>query len=332
MIPRELLFGNPDKVLPTLSPDGKRLAWLAPDNRNVLQVWVKTIGQDDVRAITADKKRGIRRYLWAPNSKVLLYLQDVDGDENWHLFGVNLDSGESRDFTPYEAVQARLTGSDAKFPDVILISLNLRDKRLHDVYRLNVNTGALLLDNKNPGDVLQYWADPKFVVRAAKTITRDGGTELRIRDDERSDWRSWMKVGPEETLEFVDFTADGGSAIVVSSVGRNTSAVVERDISSGKEKRVASSEEADVDYVMIHPTRHVVEAVAFTKGRREWRVIDPGVKSDFEGIAKLEDGDFFVASRNADDTAGIREDGAAFGAGSRTRIGRIGKAQHGTCG
>ena len=71
LIPREILFGNPERTSPELSPDGKRLAWLAPDTNNVLQVWVKTVGKEDDKIITADKKRGIRQYLWARNNRVL---------------------------------------------------------------------------------------------------------------------------------------------------------------------------------------------------------------------------------------------------------------------
>ena len=74
LISRDILFGNPERTSPALSPDGKRLAWLAPDTNNVLQVWVKTVGKDDDKIITADKKRGIRQYFWAKDNRNLLYL------------------------------------------------------------------------------------------------------------------------------------------------------------------------------------------------------------------------------------------------------------------
>ena len=65
LISRDILFGNPERSSPKLSPDGQRLAWIAPDKKNVLQVWVKTAGKDDDKMVTADKKRGIRQYFWA---------------------------------------------------------------------------------------------------------------------------------------------------------------------------------------------------------------------------------------------------------------------------
>src|SRR3954469_8003669 len=95
LIPRSVLFDNPEKTSPKLSPDGKRLAWLAPDGRNVLQDWVKTVGEGDDKIVTAHTKRGIRQYTWAENSKVLLYLQDSDGDENWHVYGVDPSAAEA---------------------------------------------------------------------------------------------------------------------------------------------------------------------------------------------------------------------------------------------
>src|SRR5206468_13031151 len=126
-------------------------------------------------------------------------------------------------------------------------------------------------------------ADPKFQIRAAQIQTPDGGTEIRIRDDAKSPWRSWIKVGPDEILDFLDFTADGGSALLKSSIGADTARVVEKNVASGAEKVIASSEEVDAGNVQIHPKKHIVEAVSFAPGRAKWTVVDPSVKSDFDG-------------------------------------------------
>src|ERR1039457_4447375 len=106
LISRDILFGNPERAQPRVSPDGQRLAWLAPDKKKVLQAWVKTVGKDDDKMVTADKKRGIRQYFWAEDNRTLLYQQDNDGDENFHVFGVDLASDNVRDFTPFQGVRA----------------------------------------------------------------------------------------------------------------------------------------------------------------------------------------------------------------------------------
>jgi dipeptidyl aminopeptidase/acylaminoacyl peptidase len=302
LISRDILFGNPERTSPALSPDGKRLAWLAPDTNNVLQVWVKTVGKDDDKIITADKKRGIRQHFWAKDNRNLLYLQDSDGDENFHAYGVDLDSGNVRDYTPFQGVRAQVTDLNPDFPNDVLLELNLRDRALFDVYRLNLKNGALELDTQNPGDVAGWGADAQFRVRSAQIATPEGGTEIRVRADQQSPWKTFLKVGPEEILEALEFTQDGQSLYLRSSIGRDTAAVVEKNVADGKEKVLAVSDEVDAGNVVIHPRLHVVEAVSFSPGRTRWQVVDPAVKEDFDGLAKLNDGDFVIVNRTeADD-------------------------------
>src|SRR5688572_24845679 len=79
LIPRRVLFGNPDKAAPRISPDSKQLAYLAPVN-GVLNVWVGPVAKpEEAKPVTQDKKRGIRSYFWAYTGKHILYVQDTDG-------------------------------------------------------------------------------------------------------------------------------------------------------------------------------------------------------------------------------------------------------------
>jgi dipeptidyl aminopeptidase/acylaminoacyl peptidase len=301
LISREILFGNPERTQPRLSPDGQRLAWIAPDKKNVLQVWVKTVGKDDDKMVTADKKRGIRQYFWAHDNATLLYQQDNDGDENFHVYGVDLASGNVRDYTPYQGVRAGVADLNPDFPDEVLVEANIRNRQLMDVQRLNLKTGALTLDTENPGDVGGWGTDAKFQVRAAQAQTPDGGTEIRVRDGAKSPWKTLLKVGPDEVVDFEDFTADGNSAILRSSVGRDTAPIVEKNIASGAERVIAASTEVDAGPVVIQPRKHVVQAVGFAPGRNSWKVLDPSVQADFDGIAKLNPGDFTIVNRTEKD-------------------------------
>ena len=305
LIPREVLFGNPERAAPQLSPDATHIAWLAPDKKNVLQVWIKTvgqgIGQSDDQMVTADKKRGIRQYFWAPDSKMLIYLQDGDGDENFHVHGVDLTNKNDRDYTAIQGVRASITAVEPAIPNEILVEMNARDRHLFDVYRLNLQSGALALDTQNPGDVAGWQADNKLNVLGAQIQTPDGGTEIRVRDNAQSPWRTLMKVGPEENLGLLDFSADGKSVYLESSVGADTARVIQRDLATGNEKVIAFSDAVDAGIVVINPTTRVIEAVSFEPGRRTWKVIDPGVKADFDAIAKLDSGDFTILNRDTAD-------------------------------
>jgi dipeptidyl aminopeptidase/acylaminoacyl peptidase len=301
LIPREVLFGNPERTAPALSPDGRRLAWLAPDTNNVLQVWVKTLGQADDRIVTADKKRGIRTYRWAKDDRTLLYLQDSDGDENFHVYGADLVSGNVRDLTPIQGVRAGIVALETGFPSAVLVTLNARNREQFDVYRIDLPTGALVLDTENPGDVSDWVADGKLQVRGAQITTPDGGTEIRVRTRTGSPWKSWMKVGPTEILDPIAFSANGKSLFIATSLGSDTARVAERKLAGAAEKTIAQSPEVDAGQVLIHPEKHLVEAVSFAPDRQHWTVIDPAVQPDFEALRGVHAGDFNVISRDRAD-------------------------------
>ena len=301
LIPRDTLLGNPERADPHISPDGKRLAWLAPDEHDLMQVWVQTIGQHEARAVTADKTRGIPSYSWAFDSKTILYSQDAAGDENFHVFAVDLSSHNVRDLTPWQGVRAELAAASPKFPERILVALNLRDRKVMDIYRVDLRTGAVELDTKNPGDIAGWLTDDQLLVRAATVITPDGGTEIRVRDSAAGAWRTLMKASMQDDLGALDFTRDGRSIFLATSIGTNTMRLVRHELASGKETDIARSDDADLGEVVIQPTSHIVQAAAFDPGRKHWTVIDPSIQADFDTIAKISDGDFNIADRDLAD-------------------------------
>ena len=226
LIPREVLFGNPEKAGPQISPDGRMLAYLAPFE-GVLNVWTRTIGQNDDRVATTDRKRTVRMFVWQGDSRHILYLQDNEGDENFHVFQTDLETNVTRDLTPFPGAKADVIAYDPKIPDTILLQINVRDPRLFDVYRLNPGNGLVELDTENPGDVVQFVADHTMAVRAAQVPLPDGGTEIRVRDDVHSPWRSFLKWGMEESLGgTVGFSPDNRNLWVMSSVDANAPAPV----------------------------------------------------------------------------------------------------------
>src|SRR5262245_55668662 len=137
LIPRKVLFGNPQRVSPQVSPDGQRLAFIAP-HQEVLNVWVGNVGSDDFRAVTNDRDRGIRIYFWGEDNKHIFYLQDVGGNENWRLYAIDLNHGEIRDFTPFENVQVQVIEYNKYFPNEMLIGMNKENEQVHDVYHMDV--------------------------------------------------------------------------------------------------------------------------------------------------------------------------------------------------
>ncbi len=305
LIPREVLFGNPEKTQAKISPNGKLLAYLAPD-KGVLNVWVRTIGQNDDQVVTADKKRGIQYYEWQQDSEHILYIQDRDGDEDWHVYQTNLKTKNTRDLTPFQGVRAQGFNTDPNFPDEILIPLNIRDRRLHDMYRINLENGAVVMDTENPGDVFLFMVDNRFQVRAGQVMLPDGGTEIRVRDNEKSPWRTFLKWGPEETFGNIwGFTPDNTGVYLASSVDANAARLLEVDLASGKSNGIAEDKQYDVGWVLTHPKTHKLEAVMFIRQRTEWTVIDKSLQADFDAFRKVHDGDFYIDNRDLADNTWI---------------------------
>ena len=304
LIPRKVLLGNPVRTSPQISPDGTMMAYLAPVN-DVLNVWVKTIGAEDDKAVTKDDDRGIRRYFWAADSKYIMYLQDVGGNENFRLYGVNLETDEIRDLTPFEDVQVQIVDRNKHFPNELLIAMNKENPQVHDVYHLDLTSGGLELVAKNPGNVLGWVTDANLKVRANMAATPDGGFDLMIRDNEKAQWTKLLTWDSENSMTSgpISFSKDGKYLYLIDSRDANAGRLVRFEIATGNTEVMAEDSQYDVSDVMIHPDTYEIQAVSFTKARREWTVLDESVRGDFEAIARLDHGDYFVYDRdNADDT------------------------------
>jgi len=280
----------------------------------VLNVWVGAVGAalDEAEAVTADRDRGIRSFFWAHDNRHLLYVQDVGGDEDWRLFDVDLDTGDIRDLTPFEGVQARVEESDKRFPDTILVGLNRDNPQLHDVYRLDLPSGELEKIVENPGFV-GFMADADFDVRAAVAPLPDGGMVVMVRDkpvggeppDHVAEWRPLLQYGQDDALttEPVAFTLDGGALWVISSVGANTGRLVKLDIATGRSEVVAEDPQYDVAGVRLHPDTREPQVVTYVKERADYQVLDPAIAPEVAALRAVDPGDVtLVGHDDADRT------------------------------
>ncbi len=301
LIPREVLFGNPERADPQISPDGTQLGYLAPVN-GVLNVWIRTLGKDDDRAVTDDKKRGIRNFTWQYDNQHILYVQDVGGDENWRLYQTDIATKQTKDLTPFEKVRVDLVAYDWKTPDTVLIQANKRDPKLFDVLRVDLKTGKVDMDTENPGDVQGWQSDNALQVRAAQVQTDDGGTIIRVRNDVKAPWRDLIKWGPDETFGgVIGFSPDNKKLWIVTSLDVNAAQLLEIDVASGERKVIASDPQFDVQGVITQPKTNALEVVTFVKERTDYDFVDKGIKSDYAALQKVHGGDITALSRSLDD-------------------------------
>ncbi|WP_437731508.1 alpha/beta fold hydrolase [Sorangium sp. So ce1335] len=300
LMPRRLLFGNPERASPKISPDGKRLGFLAP-SEGVLNVWVGP-AQDPSAAkpVTKEKSRGIRTFLFPYASDVVLYRQDQGGDENWHIYAVDLKTGQTKDLTPFEGIAAQIEGVSQKIPNEVLIGMNDRDKKHHDLYRVDLRTGERKLVRQNDG-FAGFVTDDDFKARLAMRLTPDGGQEYL--DITGKEPKPFVAFGPEDALTsgLVGFDATGKTLYSRDSRGRDTAALVTLDLRTAKPTVVAEDAKADVSGVIVHPKTEKVQAAASEYDRKRWHVVDKSIQPDLDALRAVADGELDVLSRSLDD-------------------------------
>ena len=319
LIPRKILFGNPDKTSLQISHDGKYLSFLAPAE-GVLNVWVApTDDPKSARAVTHDVKRGIRSHSWSYTPNYLLYIQDEEGDENWQIHSLNISTLEEKNLTPFEEILGLdgkpLTFSNGKrmrpsahilhrsptFPDEILLGMNNRDPKYHDIFRSNIRTGELQLIQHNDS-FIGFVADDYYNIRLGEHLTADGGKEILQRVDNNG-WNSFMHIPMEDLLtsNSVGFDHTGEFLFMTDSQGRDKAALIRVDLKLGTTTILVEDPKADVSGFMIHPITKTIQAVSTNYLRVEWKVLDEAIQRDLEYLKSLSEGDLSVTSRSYED-------------------------------
>jgi dipeptidyl aminopeptidase/acylaminoacyl peptidase len=314
LIPRSVLFGNPERTSPQISPDGSALAWIAPRifagrSDGVLNLWVAPVGGESgvdwasARPVTEDTDRGIRMFAWARDGRHLLYIQDVGGDENWRLYDVDPASLERRDLTPFEGIHATIIGTSKRRPSEVLVGINADNPQLHDVYRLNLGTGSLVKEITNPG-YAGWLADEDLVVRCALAPLPDGSFNVLVRDTAQEPFRHLLTIPAEDatSTDVVSFSGDGRSLFMISAAGSDTGRLTRVDLATGESTDLAADPEADVAGALLHPDTREPQIVTILKDRMEYVVLDPSVEDDLKAVRALHPGDPSVSGRNDADT------------------------------
>jgi len=322
LIPREILFGNPERLNPQISPDGSQISWLAGGKNAVLNVWIASIDGANPHVVTNESHRPILWYTWAGDGKHILYLQDNGGDEIDHLFSADLTSSNVRDLTPFRGVRAQNVLSNLQHPNFVLVALNLRDRNAFDMYRVDLTTGAITLEAVNPGDVLTWTTDNDFVIRAATAFEgKSGNSIVRVREAVDQPWRD-LVVMPFERALFpgqvvggslvAGFDPDGKSIVIRSALDSDKGRLVRVDLQSGKTLSVVAQDpqcdvaSTDVDIadqpaVIVNPITHVLEAVKFEYDTAHWIFLDSKLHADFEVIGRNAPGFLELIGRDRDD-------------------------------
>ena len=304
LIAREKIFGNPTQVAGRLSPDGKWLSWIAPRD-GVLNIHVAPASNPKAaKALTNERQRPIRAYFWSPDSKQILFINDKGGDENFLLYGVDVASGTQRSLTPFEKTRVQPVGISSEVKDRILIGVNNRDPRWHDVHSLDLQSGKLTPVMINSGGYAGFVADRKLNLRIATKTRPDGGTDFFRVVNNQVEPKPFEQVTLEDsqTTRPAGFTSDGTTLYWVDSRGRDTAALLAQDLATGKKTLIAQDAKADIGGALANPKTGRVEAYGVNYLKNEWVPVGSAVKADLDFLKSKLKGEIGIASRtDADD-------------------------------
>jgi dipeptidyl aminopeptidase/acylaminoacyl peptidase len=302
----EDFFKNPEKTAFQLSPNGEYFSYLAPYEKR-LNVFIQKIGAEEAMRITSETERDLAGYLWANNNRIL-YLKDTGGDENFQLYGVNIDGTEMVGLTVFEGVRTELIDELDDISEEIIVGLNKRDARVFDPYRLNIVTGEMTMLAENPGNIMGWKTDHNGKLRIA--ITSDGVNQsLLYRATEADTFVSVITLSFKETLSPIMFTFDNKYIYASSNLGRDKEAYVKYDIANAKELEVIfETEESDVSGLAYSKKDKKLQAAYYYTSKRKVHYLDDEAKALFEKVeAQLPGVEVRFASENkAEDKFMIR--------------------------
>ncbi|WP_174292579.1 S9 family peptidase [Sphingomonas bacterium] len=306
LIERTKLFGNPTKAGAQISPDGKWISFIAPRD-GVLNVWVAPTGDlSAAKPLTAEKSRPIRGSFWSPDSQQVMFVNDKGGDENFLLYGVDVATGAQKALTPFPKTAVRLIGSSTTIKDRLLIGLNNRDPRWHDVYLLEPATGRLTLMMKNDG-FAGFLADDGLHLRMAVKPRADGGSDYFRINDGQVETTPFVSYGLDDSLTTspAGYTVDGKTLYWIDSRNRDTAGLFAQDAATGKMTLLADSPKADIGSALADPKTGRIQAYAVNYLRTEYVPLDGSIKADLAFLKAQNKGQFGIGSRTDDDSKWI---------------------------
>jgi dipeptidyl aminopeptidase/acylaminoacyl peptidase len=301
LIPLRDFFRNPESTAYQISPTGESIAFLRP-YENRLNVWVRSVKGGEARQVTAVTERDITSYFWKSDQHIL-FLQDSGGDENFHLFSANPTGDDIRDLTPLPGVQVRVVDDLHDHPDEIIVALNQRNREIFDAYLLNVKTGELACIAENPGNIDHWVTDHEGNIRAA-TTTDGVNASLLFRDSPGAAWKTVLTTTFRESFSPQFFTFDNRRLYGVSNLGRDKSAAIELDLSTGREVQLlAENSQVDISALSYSRKRKVLTLATYTDWKTQRIFFDQPTQALYQELERRLSGyEVVVTSLNDDET------------------------------
>lgn len=262
-LPLETFFRNAEKTRYQISPDGRYFSYTAP-YQSRQNIFIQPVDGSEARRITSETERDLAGYFWA-NDHRILYLKDTGGDENFQLYGVDIDGSDPKAYTAFPGVTTQVIDPLEEIDSLMIIATNQRDPRIFDPYRLNLRTGEMTLLCENPGDVQGWQTDHDGRLRVAYAIVDGVNTQIRYRDTEDEEFRPVLTTNFKESVLFSEFTPDNKQVYAITNLGRDKTALVLMNPATGEEiEQLYSDDRYDLSGLWYSKVQKKLLSVSYT--------------------------------------------------------------------
>ena len=271
-------FKNPERGFYRLSDDGKTLGFMQPSGEaRRMNLFVQPLDGErligEPQQLTHETERDLAGYVFKGND-VALFSKDFGGDENFHVLAVNTRTGAALDLTPGDKVRASIEDDLEDDADHVLISHNLRNPEVFDVYRVNVHTGAAERVAENPGNIIGWQTDQAGKLRAA--VASDGLMSVVLyRDSEAEEFRPIIETDFRTSVGPAFFDFDNRGLYLYSARGRDKVAFVRIDPTQPNDEQVVfANDQVDLDGVGYSHQRKVLTAAVYQTDKQHLHFFD----------------------------------------------------------
>jgi len=302
LIPRKVLFGNPEKENAKMSPDGSYISWLAPKN-GILTLWLAT--PDNIEkpsCLVCNVSQPIHSYVWSKDSQYLLYMQDIQGDENWQIYTIHINSKKIINLTDTKGVNAEILKMSWNHPEHILIKMNNRDSQWHDVYKVNITNGEKECIFLNDREFSHLIFDDNYEVKFAERMLDIDNTRIFYLF-KGNRWKEFKRIKSDDSMNthISHLESCGKYLYMFDASAYDTNALVRIDIENETQILVAHTDESDIWDLLIHPVSYKVEAWASNYLKQKWHTLSSSVEEEMVFLRKHFLESYTIVSRTKDD-------------------------------
>ncbi|MCL6264902.1 S9 family peptidase [Flagellimonas sp. 2012CJ39-3] len=254
-------FGNPKAFTFRFSPDGKYLSYRERDENGKQHVFVKNLASGESKMAIEEKDELVRGYGWLNNSR-LHFAMDKGGDENYHIYAVDLDGSNLKDLTPYDGVRAQFTELLREDKEHIIVSMNKNNPQVFEPYMVNLNTGESkqLYSNDDPNNpIFGYNFDKEGNLKAFTRI-RDGVEQDLYYEDGAGGYKILKSLNWKDNFTILSFnyaTPNPNDAYVLSNLESDKAEILLYDLKEDKSlERVFTNDQYDVQAMGLSRTRN----------------------------------------------------------------------------